>query len=225
MMEVLIFFIVAVVIGLMFTFFGYPFFRILLPIWAFFAGLSFGFRGLSDLMGPGFISASLGIILGLTIGVVLAVLAYAVYSLAVYLFGLTVGYVLGSGLMLAMGFGSGVMTFMVGVTVALGMAWLFAKTKMPRFFIIFLTATGGAMATMSGIFVLFGKAPTLGPTLEITRYMVSSSLFWLLIWTVLAGFGIAFQYAVANLSQEDLNDPYNWEREYAEISKSSKKKK
>ena len=224
MLEVLIFFIFAVVIGLMFTFFGYPFFRFLLPIWAFFAGLMFGFRGIEDLMGPGFISVSLGLILGFIIGVVLAVLAYSVYSLAVYLFGITVGYVLGTGLMLAIGFDTGLLTFLVGAAVALGMVMLFARTKMPRFFIIFLTATGGAMAVMSGIFVLFGKVPTLGPTLDITRYMVWGSLFWLLIWAVIAGFGMAFQYAVSSLSQEDLNGTYDWEKEYTEVSKTSKKK-
>lgn len=223
MLEVLLFFVFAVVIGLMFTFFGYPFFRILLPIWAFFAGLLFGFRGIEDLMGAGFLSASLGLILGLVLGVVLAVIAYSVYSLAVYLFGLTVGYALGSGLMLAIGFDPGLVTFAVGAVSAVGLALLFARGNMPRFVIVFMTATGGAMAVMSGVFVLFGKVPMLGPTLEITRYMVWGSLFWLLIWAVLAGFGMAFQFAVTKMSNEDLNEVYDWDKEYTEVKVSKKK--
>ncbi|MFC1649658.1 DUF4203 domain-containing protein [Patescibacteria group bacterium] len=214
----------AVVIGLMFTFFGYPFFRFLLPIWAFFAGLMFGFRGIEDLMGPGFVTASFGLIIGFVIGIILAALAYAVYSLAVYLFGLTVGYALGSGLMLAIGFNPGLLTFLVGAAAAVGLAVLFARGNMPRFLIILMTAAAGAMAVMSGIFVLFGQVPTLGPTLEITKYMVWGSWFWLIIWAVVAGFGMAFQYAVTSMTEGDLNEVYDWEKEYTELKAPAKKK-
>ncbi len=224
MIEVLIFFIFAVVIGLMFTFFGYPFFRFLLPIWAFFAGLLLGFRGIEDLLGSGFISAALGLILGLVLGFVLAFIAYSVYSLAVYLFGLTVGYVLGSGLMLALGFDQGLITFLVGAAVAVGLVVLFSRTKMPRFLIIFLTAAAGSMAVLTGLFVLFGQVPTLGPSLQLTRYMVSGSLFWILVWAGLAGFGLAFQYAVSSMTEDDLSSEYDWDKEYTEISKSTAKK-
>ena len=225
MLEVLIFFIFAVIIGLMFAFFGYPFFRFLLPIWAFFAGLMFGFRGIENLMGPGFITASLGLILGLVIGVVLAVIAYAVYSVAVYLYGITIGYVLGAGLMLAIGFEPGLMTFLVGAAGAVGMAVLFSKGDMPKLIIILTTAAAGAMAVMTGIFALFSAVPTLGVSLELTKYMVWGSWFWLIIWAVIAGFGMSFQYAVSMMSDPDLNGTYNWEKEYTELKPIKKKSK
>ena len=217
MFEVLIFFLFAVVIGLMFTFFGYPFFRLLLPIWAFFAGLFFGVQGLMDLLGPGFISFSLSLIVGFALALFLALVAYAAYSLAVYLFGITVGYVLGSGLMMALGFEPGLITFFVGAAFAIGLIALFVKGNMPRFLIIVLTASAGSMAVMSGIFVLFGQVPTLGPTLQLTRYMVWGSWFWLLVWAVLAGFGMAFQYAVSRMGEDDLAGTYDFEKEYTSL--------
>lgn len=226
MLEVLLFFVLAVIIGLMFTFFGYPFFRFLLPIWGFFAGLFFGIRGIEALLGPGLIPVSLGLILGFVIGVVLAALAYFVYSVAVYIFGITMGYVLGAGLMLALGFG-GFLAFVVGIVGALGFAFLFSMARMPKFLIIFLTAAGGAMAVLMGVFVLFGKVPTVAASLELTRYMVWGSWFWLIIWAVLAGFGMAFQYAVVQAS-EDVYDVYDWEKEYKampEETAAAKKKK
>ena len=215
MLEILIFFIFAVVIGLMFTFFGYPFFRLLLPIWAFFAGLVFGVHGIESLLGYGFISVALGLLIGFIIGIILAIIAYTVYKLAIYLFGITLGYVLGSGLMLILGFNPGLISFLVGAGAAVLLTVLFAKAKMPRFLIIFLTAAGGSMGVISGLFVLFGKVPTIASSLELTRYMVSGSLFWLIIWAVLAGLGIAFQYAASVLFEDqDLGETYVWEKEY-----------
>ncbi len=223
MLEVLIFFCFAVLIGIMFAFFGYPFFRFLLPIWGFFAGLSFGFNGIEQLLGTGFMPAALGLIIGLIIGIFLAVIAYYVYSLAVYIFGVTSGYVLGVGLMLALGFEPGVLTFVVGVGGAVLFGLLFAMTKMPRFLIIFLTASGGAMAVLTGVFALFGQVPTLAGSLELTRFMVWESFFWLIIWALLAGFGMAFQYAIASMN-EDVMKPYDWEEEYGSLGDPSKVK-
>lgn len=224
MLEVLLFFVFAVIIGLMFAFFGYPFFRILLPIWGFFAGLMFGFRGLESLMGPGFLSASLGLIVGFLIGLVLAAVAYFAYSLAIYIWGITLGYVMGAGLWLALGFDPGMMSFLVGVGGAVLFAFLFATAKMPKFLIILLTAAGGSMAVLMGVFALFGAVPTIPASLELTRYMVYGSWFWLIVWAILAGFGMAFQYAVSTMS-EDVTETYDWEKEYTEISTSTVKKK
>ena len=210
MLEVLIFFLLAVVIGLMFAFFGYPFFRVLLPIWGFFAGLAFGFQGIESLMGSGFLPASLGLIVGFFIGILLAAVAWYAYAFALYLFGATMGYILGAGLMLTLGFERGFMSFLVGILAAFGMTILFSMAKMPKFLIILLTAAGGSMAVLTGVFALFGRDPTLPASLEITRYMVYGSWFWLIMWALLAGFGMAFQYAVAS-QEEDLNEVYVWE--------------
>lgn len=224
MFEVLIFFIFAVIIGLMFLFFGYPFFRILLPIWAFFAGLAFGFTGVEGLLGTGFISVTLALVIGIVIGLVLAVVAYFLYSLAVYLFGITVGYVLGSGLMLAIGFSPGFMSALVGIAVAILFAVLFAMTAMPKLFIILLTAAGGAMAVIMGLFVLFGQMPEIAANLQLTSYLVSGSWFWMLVWIVLAIVGVAFQYSITSMTEgagySELSDPYMFEE-----TKSTKKKK
>ena len=83
--EVLVFVILSVIVGLMFLFFGFPFFRILLPIFGFFVGLAFGFNGLENLLGTGFITGTLGLILGVILGLVFAALAYFFYEKQQYL--------------------------------------------------------------------------------------------------------------------------------------------
>lgn len=223
MFEILIFFVFAVIIGLMFLFFGYPFFRILLPIWAFFAGLMFGVQGIESLMGTGFIPLSLGLILGFILGLVLAGIAYYVFELAVYLFGATIGYVLGAGLMTALGLGPGFLSGVVGLVVAVILAVLFVKTSMPRFLIIVLTAAAGAMAVFSGVFALFGAVPAMSGALQMTELLVTGSWFWLMLWLVLTVFGMAFQYVLVTvnneMSQKELNEVYVWDKEYKKKKK------
>lgn len=198
----------------MFLFFGYPFFRILLPIWAFFAGLMFGVHGIESVLGAGFISVSLGLMLGLGIGIVLAALAYFVYAFAVYIFGISAGYVLGSGLMLALGFNNGLISTVAGVVGAVLLTLLFLSVRMPRFIIVFLTAAAGAMAVIMGIFVLFGRVPDVVTSLELTQYIVANSWFWFIVWALLASLGLAFQYVVVTvvdeLNDDDLYGTYDW---------------
>lgn len=210
MLEVLIFFIFAVIIGLMFAFFGYAFFRVLLPIWGFFTGLAFGYQGIASLMGPGFWSASLGLIVGFFMGILLAAVAWYAYAFAIYLFGATTGYIMGAWLMLALGFDRGFVSFAVGILAAFGMVALFSMAQMPKFLIILITAAAGSMAVLTGVFALFGQVPTLPASLDITRFMVYGSWFWLIVWAVLAGFAMAFQYAVAG-TNEDLQEAYVWD--------------
>lgn len=221
MFEALLFFVFAVIIGLMFLFFGYPFFRILLPIWGFFAGLSFGVQGMESIIGNQFVAVSLGLVIGLVFGIVLALLAYFMYSLAVYLFGITVGYVLGSGIVLSLGFNQGMLSAIVGIVVAIAFAVLFMTIKMPKYLIVFLTAGAGAMGVIMGLFVLFGRIPAVSDSLALTSYFVTGSWFWLIIWVFLVAIGVLFQYALLRLAQDmsdaDLNETYNWKKEYVAL--------
>lgn len=220
MFEVLIFFVCAAVIGLMFLFFGYAFFRILLPIWAFFVGLMFGVHGMQNLFGANVISTSSGFIFGLFAGAILAILAYVLYSLAVYWFGLTIGYVLGSGIMMALGM-DGFFGGIIGILAAIAFITLFVKVQMPSTFIVAFTALGGAMAVIMGLFVLFGAIPAVSDSLQLTSIIVANSWFWIVIWAVLAVIGMTFQFAVLNQANENLSKNYDWGRP----AKKSKKKR
>ena len=201
MLEVLFFFICSVVIGSLFLFFGYGFFRILLPIWGFFAGLFFGMNGMEQLMGgSGIISVTTGLLLGVVLGVVLALLAWYMYNLAIYIFGLTVGYVIGSGLMMALGLTEGFFTFLVGAIFAVGLVCFFYFAKMPQMLVMFVTAAAGAMAVVMGMFVLFGVMPEALASLRSTSSLVFNSWFWIIVWIVLTAIGMAFQSATAQMA-------------------------
>lgn len=208
MIEVILFSLIAIGIGLAFVFFGYPFFRILLPIWAFLAGMVMCVQGFDAMMGGGFLSVSAGLVVGFFVGLFFALMAYFLYAFAVYLYGISLGYMLGQGFMLALGFQNGLLTFAVGVVGALVVTFLFLVLKMPKLFIIITTAAGGAMAVMTGVFALFGKVPAVAASMSLSKIAVSGSWFWMMIWIVLAAVGVAAQYVM--VKREELMTTYVW---------------
>lgn len=222
MIEVIVFSLLAIGLGLVFLLFGYAFFRVLLPIWGFIAGMIFGIQGIESLMGGDtFLSVSLGLFVGFFLGLLLAFIAYYVYALAVVIWGASIGYLLGQGLMLALGFQYGFLVWLVGIAAAVGMTVLFMQAKMPRFIIMLLTAAGGAMAVITGLFALFGKVPTAPAALGLTRLMVYGSWFWIIMWALIAGFGLAVQYATSK-QRDELMNAYSWEELYGPEPKAVK---
>ena len=223
MIETLLFVLLLVILGLALCFMGYSLFRVLLPIWGFIAGLIFGVQALDSLVGGGFLSVSLGLVIGFFIGLLLAAIAYWVYAFAIVLFGAALGYVLGAGLMLLIGLDYGFITVLVGLFSAVLMAMLFVKGRMPKFLVMLLTAMGGSMVMITGLFVLVGKVPTAGLSVFLTRYMVYGSWFWLIVWAIVAGLGMAFQYAMVSQA-EQLNEAFLVEEYTTDPNKSKSKK-
>lgn len=201
--EIILFSALAVLIGLAFTFAGYPFFRVLLPIWGFFAGLMFGVTAITGWLGQGFLTTATGLIFGFFVGLFIAAIAYFAYSFAVVLFGATLGYALGSGLLLMFGMNEGFMTGLVGLIVAVVFALGFMFLHLPKIIIMVATSLGGAMAVITGVLVLFGQLPPETISLSLSRMMVGNSFFGLIVWIALAAFGFAVQYMMSK-DAEDL---------------------
>ena len=219
MIEVIIFTLLAIGLGLIFLLFGYALFRVLLPIWGFIAGMIFGVQGIESLMGASsFLSVSLGLFVGFFVGLLLAFIAYYVYAFAVIIWGASIGYLLGQGLMLAIGFQYGFLVWLVGIVAAVGMVMLFMRGRFPRLLIMLLTSAAGAMAIITGLFALFGQVPTAPAAMGLTRLMVYGSWFWILVWAGIAGFGLAVQYATAK-DRDVLMQSYTWEEAYGPAPK------
>ena len=126
--------------------------------------------------------------------------------------------------MMAIGSTNNFFNALVGIIFAVSLCFLFMAAKMPKFFIVLLTAAGGAMAVIMGIFVLFGQVPEVAASLQLTELIVSGSWFWMFIWLVLAAVGIAFQSVLIQAS-EDLSDPYEWDTTAPKAKTKKKRKK
>jgi hypothetical protein len=100
------------------AFAGYRLFLFLLPVWGFVAGFLLGAQTLQALFGTGFLSEVSSWVFGLIVGLLFAVLSYLFYIVAVAVLAGTFGYALGVGLMGALGIDFGLITWLVGIVLA-----------------------------------------------------------------------------------------------------------
>jgi hypothetical protein len=212
MLEVLLFALLAILVGIGLSFFGYAAFRIILPILGFLVGLWLGMDLVNNFMGNyPLLGVSLGLVVGFILGGVFAAIAYFVYSLAVVIFGVSLGYALGAGIMLMLGMSDGFLTFLVGAIAAVGMAVLFMATNMPKVYIMALTAFAGASALIAGVLVLFGQIPPSQLGLAVVDPYIANSLFWLIVWMVVGFLGFFVQYRMVQVAESMVPESYSYE--------------
>lgn len=187
--------ILALVIGLAFTFFGYRLFLILLPIWGFLVGFFFGANLAVTFLGAAYLNDVTSWAVAILVGLLFAVLSYLYYWAAVVLLAAGIGYGLGVGLTHWLNVGNATVAFIVGIVVAVLFAVAAVWLRLPRFLAIWMTAFGGAFAAVSGVALLLGRLPL--SALESGTFgayaLDNLSWLWLVAAVVLAIVGAIYQ--------------------------------
>lgn len=194
MMSSFVFGLFAIGIGLAVAFRGLTLFKVILPIWAFFIGLWAGAAGVAALFGGSLFSSVLGLVAGFVVGIGFAAVSYFAYGLAVAIFGASIGYALGQGFMALFGLEGGFLAFMLAMTLAVVFGVGFMTLRMPRLIVVVLTSLAGSIATIAGIFAMFGVMSIAAVSLGTTKVMVTNSAFWTFVWLALAAGGVYAQY-------------------------------
>lgn len=194
--------IVLGLIGLAMLVYGYRWFRILLPFWAFFVGFSAVTAVVSGIFGQNFFSTVLACIPGLLLGLIFAVLSFVGWSLVVLIWAGSVGFALGSGLISALGANGWLIVFLFGLAGAIAFIVLASRAELKKYLPIFLTACAGATMVLSAVLLLFGR-----PFEELNWGRIygplsngGSSILAIVVWLVLAGLGMAIQSGMNNRS-------------------------
>jgi hypothetical protein len=197
--------IILALIGAALLLNGYRWFRLLLPIWAFFVGAGGVTAVVSGLFGQNFFSTALACIPAVLVGLVFAVLSYLWFSLAVLFWAGTVGFTLFAGLLSALGINGWFILLVAGIVGAIAFVVLAQRTELKKFLPIFLTAGAGATMLLSAVLLLFGR-----PLEELNWGTVygplasgaTGSFLSIVLWLVLTGIGIGLQSATNNRSLE-----------------------
>ena len=185
----------VLIVGALFCFAGYRFFRILITIWGFFAGFNLGTAAMTALFNNAFLGTTTGIVLGIVIGLVFAALAYFFYYFAVVLLGATAGYDLGSGFIGAIGLNNpGFIAVIVGVALAVVFALVILLFNLPKLLIMVFTALGGAVAMLAGLLILLGQAKVAYLQYGDAIALVKTSWFWSIVAIVIAVIGFLAQW-------------------------------
>jgi hypothetical protein len=186
--------LLAMGIGAVWATYGLKAFVILLPIWAFFAGLIGGAAFLQGLFGDdfAFLATTTSWVGGVIIGIVLAVLSYFIYYAAVIILGATVGYALVTGLLGAIGL-DGFLATLVGLAGGAAFAIGVIVLAVPAYLVIILTAFSGAAGVVNGALILLGliKLPDIDQGLM--EGLLKYGVVAIVAWIAVAAAGIWYQ--------------------------------
>src|SRR5438270_9124301 len=149
----------ALFFGSVLLFGGYRFFMFLLPIFGFFFGFGLGAQTVQALFGGGFLSTVTSWIVGFGMALIFALLSYMFYFVAVGLIGGALGYVVGVGLMEAIGFNFGFLVWIVGIAVGIALAAAVLVLNVQKWVVIVATAVLGAEVIVGTFLFMFGGLP------------------------------------------------------------------
>jgi hypothetical protein len=185
--------LVAIIAGAAMLVAGQFVLRLMLPIWGFFAGFAFGAGLVADLADERFLGTVLGWILGLVFALVFAILAYLYYYVAIVLAMAAFGFVIGSGLVVALGIDWNWVAVLVGLLVGAVIGLASVLANMPMIVLVILSSIAGAVGVVAGLMLLFGSLNSSDFTRGNFTDTVSNNVGWYLLFLVLACAGVFIQ--------------------------------
>jgi hypothetical protein len=192
--------IILALIGLAIAFFGLRFWFILLPIFGAVTGFFIGARAMQDLFGTGFLSTTASWIVGIILGIALALLSWYVWYAGAIIMAGAVGASLFSGILHAIFTNPwGWVLFIVALIGAIVFAVGALVLNLPIYIVIVNSALGGAAMAIAGLMMLLGRIQTVELANGATVAVVDEARFqgagwlWVLLWIVVAVLGILYQ--------------------------------
>ncbi len=183
-------------LGSLVAFAGYRLFLILLPIYGFFFGVSFGAHSVQALFGDGFLSTTTSWVVGFFVGLLFAVLSYLFWMVAVAIAAGSLGYTLVAGLFSLMGADLDVIMWILGVAVGIAFAIAALVLNLQKALVIVSTAVLGAWAIVGTFLLLISPATPESIAERGAKMVLDDHPLWFLIFAAVAVFGMVFQFRV-----------------------------
>jgi hypothetical protein len=198
-MDILVGLVLAI-IGLAVCFFGLRFWFIILPIFGAITGFFIGARAMQDLFGTGFLATASSWIVGIIIGIALALLSWFIWYAGAIILAGAVGASLFSGILFAIWSNPwGAALIIAGVIGAIIFAIGALVLNLPIYIVIVNSALGGASLAIAGLLAILGRVQTNELASGATVAVVDEARFqgagwlWVILWIVLAILGIIYQ--------------------------------
>jgi hypothetical protein len=208
-MQEVIIAIFALGIGLLFCFYGYKAMRILFPLWGLVAGFWAGAELVHAITGDGFLSTALGIMVGIILGLVFAVLAYLYYAVAVVIFLGFAGFWIGAGFIKLLGLNGNVLSTLVGISLGIVFATIGVIGNAPKYFLLLITAFAGAALMVSAVLLVANIIDPSTLSNGAVTAVANQSWIWKIFWVGLGLVGYINQ--LASTEAEELAWAAEWE--------------
>ena len=195
-MQVTFIGLLTLVVGIILCFGGHRLFRFLMVLVGLTAGFVLGATGVAAITKGQFLDSIWGWVVAVVVALVLGGLAIPFYAAAVAVLGGVVAYLVASGVLVYLGYGTGTLTQVAGIVagaVAIILIYLF---RVHRLLVIAVTALAGAGAILAGALVLLGKLAFDVPTATDPTAIIRSTPLWLLLLVVLFLAGVGAQWSI-----------------------------
>jgi hypothetical protein len=184
--------LLAIGIGAVFCFRGYIALRVVIAAWGALVGFALGASIGGD--DSGILTNALSWILGIVLALLFALVAYLYYAVSIALAMGSIGFMLGTSLIVALGITWSWLIVLSGLALGIALAIIAIVGDLPTILLVVLSAAAGASAITGGIMLLVG---TLG-TDDITRSAIiteelNDDWYWYVIWLAVAVGGIVAQ--------------------------------
>lgn len=199
--------------GVLVAFTGHKLFRLMLPLLGLVGGMMVGFSGFQAVFGTGVVSTTVAVFVAFVVGVVLAVLSYLFFEIALTLYValLTASAFAYLGIALGLGKGGFVLFLlsMAGFFIGLSIA---GNVGFSTRFVIALTSFAGVALVLASLFLIVGHVTVdqLNDKgiISTVASVVDQSFLWLFVWLGGSLFAIQVQHRVLLL--EGLGDQYEY---------------
>jgi hypothetical protein len=188
--------LLTLVIGVVLCFGGHRLFRFLMVLVGLAVGFVLGGTGVAAVSKGQFLDSLWGWVFAIVVALLLGGLAIPFYAAAVAVLGGVVTYLVATGVMVFLGYGTGLVTQAAGIVagaVAIVLIYLF---RVHRLLVIAVTAMAGAGAILAGALVLLGKLAFDVPTATDPTAIIRSTPLWLLLLVVLFLAGVGAQWSI-----------------------------
>lgn len=183
-------------LGTVIAFAGYRLFLVLLPIYAFFFGLSFGAHSMQALFGDGFLSTTTSWIVGFFVGALFALVSYLFWVFAVAVVAGSLGYSLVVGFFSLFGVNLGVLVWLVAVAVGIAFAVGTILLNVQKAVVVVATALLGAYTIVGTFLFLFTSETPERIAERGAEVVLDDHPLWFLIFAVVAAVGMLFQFQI-----------------------------
>lgn len=202
--------LIGLVLGAAFTFGGFRWFMLLLPVWGLFVGFTAGADAVSALLNEGFLASVLGIGVGIVLALVFALLSWFFWWGAVVVMAGWLGYEAMHWLLVVIGMNpTGFVPFAISLVAGAVVAVVALALNAPKLVAIILTAVAGAAWLTASLGLIPGfitpEQLNNGPIAAV----YTQGWLWILVWGVLAAAGIIEQLMTTARLEQDLVATYS----------------
>jgi len=198
--------LLAILVGAVFCFRGYLAMRLVIPIWGAFAGFFLGAGLIAATGDDGFLRTGLSWLVGLGVALLFGMIAYLYYEVAVLLAMGSVGFVLGTSAMVALGIDWSWLIILVGVLAGIVLAVVAIIADLPMLLLVVLTALAGASAVVTGAMLLFGAVDSADFTQASITSQLDDDWWWYVSYLVLAVAGLVAQLQAISSIRSSMRD-------------------